>query len=120
MEVDLGGGRKIMLTGSALELQSGPDSDSIPLDTIRRAALVQRRVWMFAIGAVLGALFAGFVASTVAKVLVAVVAAFNLWMWLRMREFAVQLDRKDGSSTLLPLGQGGSASWGGRRGTVGG
>ncbi len=108
MELDLGGGRKLVLTSENLALQAGPQSDTVPIASIRRAALVQRRVWMFAIGAVLGALFAGYVASTTAKVLVAVMAAFNVWMYLRMREFALNVERKDGATTYLPLGQGGA------------
>ncbi|MGA9526226.1 MAG: hypothetical protein WBV82_32500 [Myxococcaceae bacterium] len=105
---DLGGGRKLIVDAESLKLESGPQSESVPLASIRRAALVQRRVWFFAFGAVLGALFAGFVSSSFAKAAVAVLAAWNVWMWIRMREFAIHVERKDGVSTILPLGQGGA------------
>ncbi len=108
ISTDLGGGRSLVLTAESLKLESGPHSESIPVASIRRAALVQRRVWFFAFGAVLGALFAGFVSSTFARAAVAVLAAWNVWMWIRMREFAIHIERKDGASTFLPLGQGGT------------
>jgi hypothetical protein len=117
--VDLGGGRKLSITSDALQFEAGPDTESVPLASIQRAGLVQRRVGFFAMTALLGALFAGFVSSNLAKGVIALVAALNLLMWFRLRQFALQLERKDGATTVLPLGQGGAeksqvtqAAWG--------
>jgi hypothetical protein len=105
--MDLGGGRKLSISADSLELQGGPESTRIPIAALKRISLVQRRVWFFGVAAILGAVFAGIVASTPARVLVGAIAALQLWMWFRMREFAMQADLKSGSSEHLPLGRGG-------------
>jgi hypothetical protein len=105
--MDLGGGRKISFSADSLALEGGPESIQLPIAALKRVSLVQRRVWIFGIGAIFGAFFAGMVASTPARVLVGAIAALQLWLWFRMREFALSADLKSGSSSFLPLGRGG-------------
>jgi hypothetical protein len=107
--LELGGGRSLFLDEDALELRGGPAPQRVPLSQIEAASFARQRVRLFLWGALIGAIASSFVTSVAARGAIAVLAAWQLFMYVRTRQYVLELRLRGGGTLQLPLGQGGPA-----------
>lgn len=131
VEFDLGDGRRLVVTTESLQLfgaprpptnlasrpvpnvmgSSGPAS--VPLASVRRAALAQLRTWPAIVLAMVSLGVMILLPGWLPRSLGALGVAAAVWLFVRTRYFVVRFERSDGAPAILVLG-GGTA--GSRRG----
>ena len=104
VELEIGGGRRVVIGPDALELQGGAAPSRFAFTSLNRVRLEERRLWIL-VPALLALAFAvGFVGSWPVRVVLLALLAASAWLFARRRRFVVHLEPNDGAPAQLELG----------------
>lgn len=107
VELEIGGGRRVVIGPDALELRGLDAPSRFAFASVHWVRLEERRLWVL-VPAVLVLSFAvGFVGSWALRSVLLVLLAVSAWLFARTRRFVVHIERSDGAPARLELGGGG-------------
>jgi hypothetical protein len=106
VELELGGGRRMVIGPEALELEGMDAPNRFAFASMHRVRLEERPLWAL-VPAVLVLSFAvGFVRSWAVRLVLLVLLSASAWLFARRKRFVVHIERRDGAPARLELGGG--------------
>ncbi|HZA50397.1 MAG TPA: hypothetical protein VE549_06630 [Myxococcaceae bacterium] len=106
VEVDLGGGRRMVIGPDALELQGSEAPNRFAFASMHSVRLEERPLWALVPAVLVLAFAVGFVRSWLLRAVLLVLLAASAWLFARLRRFVVHIEQRDGAPARVDLGAG--------------
>jgi hypothetical protein len=104
VELEIGGGRRVVIGPDAMELQGVARPSRFAFSSMHRVRLQERRQWALVPLLLLLAFLLGFIDSWPVRGVMLVLLSGSTWLFARWRRFVVRIERNDGQPALLELG----------------
>ena len=111
VELDLGGGRRVVIGADALELRGADAANRFAFAAVHWVRLEERPVWLLVPAVLVLAFAVGYVRSWPLRSVLLLLLAVSSWLFARWRRFVVHIERRDGAPARVDLGGPHGPAW---------